>query len=95
MLHPTAFNAHILIIHILFTYMLKTFISPQPLCEDEGRSAGGAEAAGGQDPARRGAAEGAERESGTGPRNRHGNVDGIRTILKNTTNNRKHACHFD
>lgn len=54
----------------------------QPLCEDEGRPAGGAEAAGGQDPAGGGAAEGAEGEPGPGARDRHGNVDGIRTLLR-------------
>ena len=57
----------------------------QPLCEDEGRPAGGAEAAGGQDPAGRGAAEGAEGEPGAGAGDRDGNVDGIRTLLKRKT----------
>lgn len=55
----------------------------QPLCEDEGRLAGGAAAAGGQDPTGRRAAEGAEGEPGTGAGagNGHGHVDGIWTIL--------------
>lgn len=56
----------------------------QPLCEDEGCLAGGAAAAGGQDPAGRRAAEGAEGEPGTGAGNGHGHVDGIRTILGTT-----------
>lgn len=51
----------------------------QPLCEDEGGLAGGAEAARGQDPAGGGAAEGAEGESGAGTGT--GDVDGIRTLL--------------
>lgn len=64
--------------------MFLSFLSLQSLCEDEGRPAGGAKAAGGQDPAGGGAAERAEGESGTGTGagNGHGNVDGIRTILK-------------
>ncbi len=58
------------------------FFLLQPLCEDEGCPAGGAEAAGGQDPAGRGAAEGAEGEPGAGAGDWYGNVNGIRTLLK-------------
>lgn len=64
------------------SFYLSVFFIWQPLCEDEGRPAGGAEAAGGQDPAGRGAAEGAEGESGAGARNRYGNVNGIWILLR-------------
>lgn len=55
---------------------------PQPLCEDEGGPAGGTEAAGGQDPAGRGATARAEGEPGARAGNRPGDVDGIRTFLR-------------
>lgn len=60
----------------------RVFVSLQPLCEDESCSAGGAEAAGGQDPPGGGAAEGAEGESGSGTGDGDGDVTGIRTLLR-------------
>lgn len=59
-------------------------VLPQPLCEDEGSAAGGAEAAGGQDPTGRGAAAGPEREPGPGPGSGPGpgDVNGIWSFLR-------------